>query len=117
MPGPAVSLVIVDKLPFARPNDPLAMARREQAESEGQNPFATFDLPRAALLLAQGVGRLIRSADDRGVVAVMDRRLVTSRYGAQIIDSLPPMYRMTSPDRVKAALQRLTTSDSPPGRI
>ena len=106
--GPALSLVIVDKLPFARPNDPLAMARREQAEAEGHNPFGTYDLPRAALLLAQGVGRLIRSNEDRGVVAVLDRRLVTSGYGKQLIDSLPPMFRMTSPDRVKAALQRLT---------
>ncbi len=108
--GPAVSLVIVDKLPFSRPNDPLAMARREQAENEGQSGFETFDLPRAALLLAQGVGRLIRSDADRGVVAIMDRRLVTSSYGAKIIDSLPPMYRMTNPDRVKAALQRLTAA-------
>lgn len=106
--GPALSLVIVDKLPFARPNDPLAMARRDQAEAEGHNPFGTYDLPRAALLLAQGVGRLIRSDDDRGVVAVLDRRLVTSGYGKQLIDSLPPMFRMTSPDRVRAALQRLT---------
>ena len=107
VPGPAVSLVIVDKIPFARPTDPLAMARREQAEAAGHNAFATYDLPRAALLLAQGVGRLVRAQEDRGVVAVLDRRLVASGYGRRLVDSLPPMYRMTDPDRVRAALQRL----------
>ncbi len=107
VPGPSVSLVLVDKIPFARPNDPLAMARREQAESAGRDPFRTFDLPRAALLLAQGVGRLIRSGGDRGVVAVLDRRLVTSGYGRVLIDSLPPMYRMTDPARARAARERL----------
>lgn len=112
VPGPAVSLVIVDKIPFARPTDPLAVARRERAEADGQPPFATYDLPRAALLLAQGVGRLIRSAEDRGVVAVLDRRLVASGYGRTLVASLPPMYRMTDPERVRAALRRLTGGDS-----
>jgi ATP-dependent DNA helicase DinG len=112
VPGPSVSLVRVDKIPFARPNDPLAVARREQAESEGRDPFRTFDLPRAALLLAQGVGRLVRSHDDRGVVAVLDRRLVTSGYGRTLIESLPPMFRMTDPVRVQAALERLAASSS-----
>ncbi len=109
VPGPSVSLVLVDKIPFARPNDPLAMARREEAEGLGRDPFRTFDLPRAALLLAQGVGRLIRSSDDRGVVAILDRRLVTAGYGRTLIDSLPPMFRMTDPVRVKGALERLAS--------
>lgn len=107
VPGPSISLVVVDKIPFARPNDPLAMARREEAETLGRDPFRTFDLPRAALLLAQGVGRLIRSSDDRGVVAVLDRRLVTAGYGRILIDSLPPMFKMTDPVRVRGALERL----------
>lgn len=107
VPGPSVSLVLIDKIPFARPNDPLAVARREQAESEGRDPFRTFDLPRAALRLAQGAGRLVRCDDDRGVVAVLDRRLVTSGYGRTLIESLPPMFRMTDPARVGAALERL----------
>jgi ATP-dependent DNA helicase DinG len=110
--GPSLSLVLVDKIPFARPNDPLAVARREQAESEGRDPFRTFDLPRAALLLAQGVGRLVRSDEDRGVVAVLDRRLVTSGYGRTLIESLPPMFRMTDPVRVRGALERLAAARS-----
>jgi ATP-dependent DNA helicase DinG len=110
VPGPSVSLVLVDKIPFARPNDPLAMARREQAEAEGRDPFRTFDLPRAALLLAQGVGRLVRGHDDRGVVAVLDRRLVTSGYGRTLIESMPPMFRMTDPVRVCGALERLAAN-------
>ena len=110
VPGPSVSLVIIDKIPFARPNDPLAMARREQAEAEGRDAFRTFDLPRAALLLAQGIGRLVRSDDDRGVVAVLDRRLITSGYGRTLLDSLPPMFRMTDPVRVRGALERLAAT-------
>jgi ATP-dependent DNA helicase DinG len=110
--GPSVTLVLIDKLPFQRPDDPLARARRDQAEARGHDPFVTYDLPRAARLLAQGVGRLVRRAEDRGVVAVLDPRLVTKRYGAQLVASLPPMYRMTDPKRVKAALERLA-AESP----
>ena len=105
--GPSVTLVLIDKLPFQRPDDPLARARRDQAQTRGHDPFVTYDLPRAARLLAQGAGRLVRRAEDRGVVAVLDPRLVTKRYGAQLAASLPPMYRMTDPARVKAALERL----------
>ncbi len=113
--GPSVSLVIIDKIPFQRPDDPLALARRDRAAALGHDPFATYDLPRAALLLAQGAGRLVRTSTDRGVVAILDPRLVTKRYGHTLVDSLPPMFRMTSPDRVRAALQRLAASrvDSP----
>ena len=105
--GPSVSLVIIDKIPFQRPDDPLALARRDRAESLGHDPFATYDLPRAALLLAQGAGRLVRTSTDRGVVAVLDPRIVTKRYGRTLVESLPPMFRITNPDRVKAALMRL----------
>lgn len=107
VPGPAVSLVVIDKIPFARPTDPYAVARRDHAEANGHDPFTTFDVPRAAMLLAQGAGRLVRSDDDRGVVAVLDPRLVVRRYGQALVGSLPPMFKMTSPDRVRAALERL----------
>lgn len=84
------SLVVIDKLPFARPNDPLHEARRERA---GDKAFATVDLPRASTLLAQGVGRLIRSASDRGVVVVLDPRLATKDYRNRILNRLPDMPR------------------------
>jgi ATP-dependent DNA helicase DinG len=91
VPGRSLQLVVIDKLPFPRPNDPLWQARREAAEASRQNPFMTVDLPRAAMLLAQGAGRLIRTVDDLGVVALLDPRLVTARYGTAIRDTLPPM--------------------------
>jgi ATP-dependent DNA helicase DinG len=90
VPGPSLSCVIIDKLPFARPDDPLLEARREQV---GQRAFELIDLPRATTLLAQGAGRLIRTADDRGVVAVLDPRLATARYRWDLIRALPPMRR------------------------
>ncbi|MBK5223056.1 MAG: ATP-dependent DNA helicase [Acidimicrobiia bacterium] len=91
VPGPALSLVTIDRLPFPRPDDPVLQARRERARGDA---FRTIDLPRAATLLAQGAGRLIRSANDRGVVAVLDSRLATaSRYRWEIIRALPPMTR------------------------
>ena len=89
--GRSLELVILDRLPFPRPNDPLWQARREVAESSGRNPFITVDLPRAAMLTAQGAGRLIRSTTDRGVVALLDSRIASRRYGRTILTSLPPM--------------------------
>jgi ATP-dependent DNA helicase DinG len=90
VPGPALSLVVLDRIPFPRPDDPLLQARRERL---GRQAFAAIDLPRAATLLAQGAGRLIRSAGDRGVVAVLDPRLSTARYGWELVRALPPMTR------------------------
>jgi ATP-dependent DNA helicase DinG len=90
VPGPALSLVTIDRLPFPRPDDPLLQARRDRL---GRAAFATIDVPRAATLLAQGAGRLIRSADDRGVVAVLDARLGKARYRWDLIRALPPMRR------------------------
>lgn len=91
VPGSTLSLVTIDRLPFARPDDPLLDARREKA---GSAAFKTIDVPRAATLLAQGTGRLIRSAKDRGVVVVFDKRLATARsYRWDLISSLPPMRR------------------------
>jgi ATP-dependent DNA helicase DinG len=90
VPGDACSLVVIDRLPFARPDDPVAEARRERA---GPTAFAVVDVPHAAIRLAQGAGRLIRSATDRGVVAVLDPRLAEATYRPAILGALPPMRR------------------------
>jgi len=97
VPGPALSLVVIDRIPFPRPDDPLTAARRDAA---GRAGFQTVDLPRAATLLAQGAGRLIRSATDRGVVAVLDPRLARASYGPTLVKALPPMRRTR--DRAEA---------------
>jgi len=111
VPGPSLSLVAVDRLPFPRPDDPLLEARRERA---GEAAFREVDLPRAATLLAQGAGRLIRSSTDRGVVAVLDRRLATAGYGRQLRAVLPPM-RFTTDRRVALDfLSRVTTGRDRP---
>ncbi len=89
--GRSLELVVLDRLPFPRPNDPLWEARREAAELGRHNPFMTVDLPRAAMLTAQGAGRLIRSTTDRGVVALLDSRVASRRYGRTILNTLPPM--------------------------
>jgi len=90
IPGRALSLVTLDRLPFPRPDDPLLQARRDRA---GGRAFSLVDLPRAATLLAQGAGRLIRTAEDRGVVAVLDPRLATASYRGVLLGTLPPMRR------------------------
>jgi ATP-dependent DNA helicase DinG len=103
VPGHSLSLVTIDRLPFSVPNDPLAEARRERSES----PFMEVDLPRATMLLAQGVGRLIRNKDDRGVVAVLDTRLATARYRSVMFKKLPPMTRTRDRDQVHRFLAEL----------
>lgn len=90
VPGPALSLVTIDRIPFPRPDEPLLQARRERL---GRDAFGLIDLPRAATLLAQGAGRLIRSPSDRGAVAVLDPRLATARYRWELVRALPPMRR------------------------
>jgi ATP-dependent DNA helicase DinG len=97
-------LVTLDRLPFARPDDPLFEARRERA---GGDAFRTVDLPRAATLLAQGAGRLIRSADDFGVVAVLDPRLATAAYRGVLLAGLPPMRRTTELRQAEDFLRRI----------
>jgi ATP-dependent DNA helicase DinG len=105
VPGAALSLVTVDRLPFPRPDDPLLDARRERA---GASAFREIDVPRAATLLAQGAGRLIRSATDRGVVAVFDPRLARNRsYRWDIIRALPPMRRTRSREDAEAFLREI----------
>ncbi len=89
--GEALSLVVIDKLPFAPPDDPVLAARLEALEREGRNPFADYQLPRAAIALKQGAGRLIRDEADRGVLVICDPRLFSKSYGRRILASLPPM--------------------------
>jgi ATP-dependent DNA helicase DinG len=89
--GPALRLVVIDKLPFASPGDPLIQARLDTIRQEGGDPFNEFQLPQAALALKQGVGRLIRDFNDRGLVIVCDPRLRTRGYGQVFLNSLPPM--------------------------
>jgi ATP-dependent DNA helicase DinG len=102
IPGRALSLVTLDKLPFPRPDDPLLLARRARA---GSRAFSVVDLPRAATLLAQGSGRLIRTADDRGVVAVLDPRLATASYRSVLLSTLPPMRRTVEFSEVEEFLR------------
>jgi len=105
IPGSTCNLVVIDRLPFPRPDDPVLQARRERA---GKAAFRTIDLPRAATMLAQGAGRLIRSATDRGVVAVLDPRLATSRsYRWELINALPPMKRTKNRADAEALLREL----------
>ncbi len=102
VPGRTLSLVTIDRIPFPRPDDPVLEARRELA---GSGAFGAVDLPRAGTLLAQGAGRLIRSATDRGVVAVLDSRLATARYRSALLERVPPMKRTLDRDEVVAFLQ------------
>jgi ATP-dependent DNA helicase DinG len=102
IPGRALSLVTLDRLPFPRPDDPLLQARRARA---GSRAFQLVDLPRAATLLAQGSGRLIRTAEDRGVVAVLDPRLATASYRGVLLSTLPPMRRTVDRTEVEEFLR------------
>ncbi len=105
LPGETLSLVTIDRIPFPRPDDPLLQAQRDRA---GRGAFGAIDLPRAAMLLAQGAGRLIRSSTDRGVVAVLDRRLAKSKsYRWELINALPPMPRTANQADAVAFLQQL----------
>ena len=112
VPGPSLRLVVIDRIPFPRPDDPLASARQRAVAARGGNGFMTVAAAQAALLLAQGAGRLLRTMTDRGVVAVLDPRLVTARYGDFLRASLPPFWTTTDPALVRAALRRLSAADS-----
>ncbi len=96
VPGRALRLVVIDRLPFRAPNDPVTQARAELHRARGRDPFQELSLPEAALLLKQGAGRLLRTHDDAGVVAVLDGRLRRRRYGKLFLETLPPMTRVGS---------------------
>ena len=107
VPGPSCTLVAIDRIPFPRPDDPVMSARAAEADAAGGSGFMQVSLPRAALLLAQGTGRLIRSVDDRGVVAILDSRIINKRYGSILLNSMPPLWRTSDGKIVKDSLKRL----------
>mgnify|MGYP000907281508 CR=1 FL=1 len=111
VPGRTCRLVVIDRIPFPRPNEPLTQARTEAVAAAGGNGFMRVAASHAALLLAQGAGRLLRTVTDRGVVAVLDSRLRTARYGSFLLASLPPMWRTTDGQTVRGALARLSQAD------
>ncbi len=108
VPGDTCQLVLIDRIPFPRPDDPLMSARSAAADKAGANGFMSVSATHAALLLAQGAGRLIRTTSDRGVVAVLDARLATARYGGFLRSSLPPMWATTDGEVARKALRRLS---------
>ena len=107
VPGAACTLVVIDRIPFPRPDEPVLAARAAEADAAGGSGFMQISLPRAALLLAQGTGRLIRSLDDRGVVAILDSRIVNKRYGSILLNSMPPFWRTHDGEVIRDALRRL----------
>ena len=112
VPGPALQLVVIDRIPFPRPDDPLASARQRMVGARGGNGFMAVAVSHAALLLAQGSGRLLRTMDDRGMVAILDSRLATARYGGFLRASLPPFWATTDPAVARDALRRLAAQSS-----
>ena len=113
MPGDALQLVIIDKLPFPPPGDPLVEARCRRIESEGRSAFADYSVPEAAVALKQGAGRLIRRETDTGLLVICDTRLTQMGYGRRLLAALPPMRRLTNPAEFDAALAALR--DAPVG--
>ena len=110
VPGSSCSLVVIDRIPFPRPDDPLLQARKEAADAEGRNGFMEVAATHAALLMAQGAGRLLRHVTDRGVVAVLDSRFATKRYGGFLRSSMPALWPTSDIAVVTAALRRLVAS-------
>ena len=115
VPGRTCRLVVIDRIPFPRPDDPVVQARTDAVVAAGGNGFMSVSATHAALLLAQGAGRLIRRGQDRGVVAVLDSRLRTARYGGFLTRSMPALWPTTKPDVVRAALERLVVRPDAPG--
>jgi len=112
VPGDALQLVVIDKLPFPPPQDPLVQARSQALQAQGRNPFRDYFLPEAAVALKQGAGRLIRSESDRGALVVCDTRLQNKSYGARLFKALPPMTRLQSEADWLAWLDGLTRTDT-----
>jgi ATP-dependent DNA helicase DinG len=107
VPGDALQLVIIDKLPFPPPGDPLVEARAQRLEGQGRSPFNDYFVPEAAVALKQGAGRLIRRESDRGVLVVCDTRLATMGYGRRLMAALPPMRRLGSQEEFLELLDQL----------
>ncbi|WP_127130824.1 ATP-dependent DNA helicase [Georgenia sp. SYP-B2076] len=112
VPGPTCRLVVIDRIPFPRPDDPVKSARSEVVAAGGGNGFMSVAATHAALLLAQGAGRLVRTTTDRGVVAVLDPRLATARYGTYLTRSMPPLWRTHDGETTRAALRRLAAASA-----
>ena len=112
VPGESCQLVVIDRIPFPRPDDPLMSARAQAVSDAGGNGFMAVSATHAALMLAQGSGRLIRRGADRGVVAVLDSRLATARYAEFLRSSLPPFWFTTDREVTLGALQRLAAAAS-----
>jgi len=112
VPGDALQLVVIDKLPFPPPGDPLVEARTQRIEQSGGKAFKSYALPEAAVALKQGAGRLIRRETDRGILVVGDTRLVTMGYGKRLLAALPPMRRLESAEEFQAALEALTRTST-----
>ena len=93
VPGPALSQVIVTRLPFENPTHPIAQARQEWLQAQGRNPFLELTLPEAVLKFRQGIGRLIRKKSDTGIITILDSRIIRKQYGAHFIDALPTTYQ------------------------
>jgi ATP-dependent DNA helicase DinG len=112
IPGDALQLVVIDKLPFPPPNDPLVEARSQRLQSQGRSPFNDYFVPEAAVALKQGAGRLIRRESDRGVLVVCDTRLVAMGYGRRLMAALPPMRRLATQADLEEALDALTRTST-----
>jgi ATP-dependent DNA helicase DinG len=107
VPGSALQMVIIDKLPFPPPGDPLVEARAQKLEAEGRSPFNDYFVPEAAVSLKQGAGRLIRRETDCGILVVCDTRLVQMGYGKRLLNALPPMRRISTAEEFDSAVDAL----------
>jgi ATP-dependent DNA helicase DinG len=106
--------VVIDKLPFPPPNDPLVEARTKRLQTQGQSPFNDYLLPEAAVALKQGAGRLIRSETDYGMLAICDKRLLSKGYGKRLLAALPPMRRLQTKGQFEAELEALAARSAQP---